>query len=303
MRRYTATPATAEPLGHAEGPMWDARTDRFVFVDQYAGEVHVADYDASTASLTTERSYDLGAAVGAVVPLREPGAGWLVAWAQGFGHVSQDGTVTAFDQPEPRSNRMNDGKCDPAGRFWAGSIGWEKTPGAASLYRLDPDGAEVGELTVVLRDVTISNGLAWTPDGVTMYYIDTPTGRVDRFQVRDDGSLAHRTPVIEVDGGDPDGMCIDDDGCVWVALWGGGAVHHYAPTGELLAVVEVDAQQVSSCCLGGPRGSTLFVTTSQEGMSAEQCATDPHSGKVFSVEVDITGRPAAAFGTPPPGMS
>lgn len=308
MQRYTTTPATPEPVEHAEGPTWDARTGQLVFVDQYAGGVLVADYDATTRLLTTRRAYDLGAAVGAVVPLREPGAGWLVAWAQGFGHLAPDGTVTALEQPEPRSNRMNDGKCDPAGRFWAGSIGWEKTPGAASLYRLEPRepggpgtaaGALAGDLTVVLRDVTISNGLAWTPDGATMYYIDTPTGRVDRFAVRDDGTLADRTPAVTVEGGDPDGMCIDDDGCLWVALWGGSAVHRYAPTGELLAVVDVGTAQVSSCCLGGADGSTLFVTTSQEGMTDEQLAADPHAGKVFSVDVDATARPAAAFGAPP----
>ena len=261
--------------------------------------MHVADYDDAAGSLAIARSYDLGAAVGAVVPLRAPARGWLVAWAQGFGHLAPDGAVTALDQPEPRTNRMNDGKCDPAGRFWAGSIAWEKTAGAASLYRLDPTGPARGELTVALRDVTISNGLAWTPDGATMYYIDTPTGRVDRFAVRADGALTGRTPAVEVEGGAPDGMCIDDDGCLWVALWGGSAVHRYAPTGELLAVVDVGAPQVSSCCFGGARGTTLFITTSQEGMSAEQRAADPRSGHVFCVDVDTTAGPAAAFGPPP----
>jgi len=159
------------------------------------------------------------------------------------------------------------------------------------LYRLDPDLT----LTVALTGVTISNGMAW-PGDQTMYYIDTPTGRVDRFRVRDDGTLADRTPVIEVDGGAPDGMCIDDEGCLWVALWGGHAVHRYAPTGELLAVVAVDAPQVSSCCLGGADGRTLFITTSQEGMSADDRARHPHPGKLFSVDVGVTGRPAAAFG-------
>ena len=301
MQRYTAVPALPEPVEHAEGPIWDARTGQLVFVDQYAGRVLVADYDPAATALVTRRAYDLGAAIGAVVPLREPGAGWLVAWSQGFGHLTTDGDVTALQQPEPTSNRMNDGKCDPAGRFWAGSIGWEKTPGAASLYRLDPgpDGTEPGELTPVLHDVTISNGLAWTPDGATMYYIDTPTKRVDRFTVRADGTLADRTPVVEIDGGDPDGMCIDDEGCLWVAVWGGSAVHRYAPTGELLAVVDVGTAQVSSCCIGGSGGSTLFVTTSQEGMTPEQCAADPDAGQVFVVDVDTTAAPTAPFGRPP----
>jgi len=171
-------------------------------------------------------------------------------------------------------------------------MAWAKTSGAGSLYRLDPD----LEVTVVLTGVTISNGLAWAADSETLYYIDTPTRRVDRFRVSADGGLADRTPVVIVDRGFPDGMCIDDDGCLWVALWGGHAVHRYAPTGELLAAVDVDAPQVSSCCLGGADGRTLFITTSQEGMDVTRRALHPQSGRVFCVEVDTPGRPAAMFG-------
>lgn len=292
MRRYQCTPATPVRCEHAEGPSWDSRTDQLVFVDQFDGLVHVADYDPAHAQLSTTRTYELGSPVGSVVPTRR--SGWLAACAQGFARLDADGEITLLAQPESVDNRMNDGKCDDQGRFWAGSMAWAKTPGAGSLYRLDPD---LG-VTVVLTGVTISNGLAWPADSDIMYYVDTPTGRVDRFRVSADGNLADRTPVVTVESGFPDGMCIDDAGCLWVALWGGHAVHRYAPSGELLAIVEVDAPQVSSCCLGGADGRTLFITTSQEGMAAADRALHPHSGKVFCAEVETPGRPAAMFGTP-----
>lgn len=294
MHRYHSTAATATRCEHAEGPIWDARTGQLVFLDQFDGLVHVADYAADTARLSVRRTYGLGCAVGAVVPTRDAGGGWLTACARGFARLVADREIDMLDQPAPAWTRMNDGKCDDLGRFWAGSMAWAKTPGAGSLYRLDPDLS----VTIVLGDVTISNGLAWAADSDVMYYIDTPTRRVDRFRVRDDGSLTDRTPVVTVQGGFPDGMCIDDDGCLWVAIWGGHAVRRYTPDGELLAVVEVDAPQVSSCCLGGADGRTLFITTSQEGMDAVQRAQHPQSGKVFCVDVDTPGQPAAMFGTP-----
>jgi sugar lactone lactonase YvrE len=188
---------------------------------------------------------------------------------------------------------MNDGKCDPAGRFWAGSMAWAKTPAAASLYCLAPD----GRVTVARTNLTISNGSAWTPDGRSMYFIDTPTQRVDRFAVTPNGELRDQETVVQIDRdlGAPDGMCIDGDGCLWVALWGGNAVHRYSPHGELLAVVNVDAPQVSSCAFGGPDRRTLFITTSQEGYDQETSECHPLAGRVFSVRLDTSGPEAAPF--------
>jgi sugar lactone lactonase YvrE len=299
VRRYSSIAVTTARNEHGEGPAWDARTGQLIWVDQFDGLVIVGDYDASVPSLTPARSYELGHPVGAVVPSQELGGGWLTACAQGFAHLAVDGTVTLLAQPEsgsPVPTRMNDGKCDDRGRFWAGSMAWDKSPGAGSLYRLDPDHS----VTVVLRGVTISNGLAWPTDADELYYIDTPTRRVDRFGISADGALHDRTTVVPIRPGvgEPDGMCIDAEGCLWVALWGGHAVHRYSPDGELLAVVDVDAPQVSSCCFGGPAGATLFITTSQEGMDATERATHAQSGKVFCVDVEMAGRPAAAFGAP-----
>jgi len=295
---YRAEPAMVARSEHAEGPCWDARTGQLLWVDQYAGLVILADYDGDTRRLTPVRTYSLGHPVGAVVPASD--GGWMTAVRHGFAQLGLDGAITWLAQPEDGSAvrmRMNDGKCDAAGRFWAGSMAFDKLPGAGSLYRLDPD----LQLTTVLRGPTISNGLAWSADGTTMFYIDTPTRRIDRFTVTPDGELAARTTAVSIPpgAGEPDGMCIDDDGALWVALWGGAAVHRYAPTGELLAIVEIDAPQVSSCCFGGPDGRTLFVTTSQEGFGAAERAAHPESGKLFCVQVDVSGRPAAAFGSSP----
>jgi sugar lactone lactonase YvrE len=295
LRRYSSTPVTTARNEHGEGPCWDARTEQLLWIDQYDGLMIVGDYDAAAHRLTPVRTYELGHPVGAVAPAQS--GGWITASRRGFTRLAVDGTQTVLAQPEDAARvptRMNDGKCDELGRFWAGSMGWDKQSGAGTFYRLDPDLS----VTVVLREVAISNGLAWSADGTELYYIDTPTRKVDRFRVAPDATLHDRTTVVAIpDGaGEPDGMCIDVDGCLWVALWDGHAVHRYSPGGELLAVVDVDAPQVSSCCFGGAAGSTLFITTSQEGMDATQRARNPQSGKVFCVDVDTSGRPAAAFG-------
>jgi sugar lactone lactonase YvrE len=300
IRRYPSTPVTSEPNEHAEGPGWDARTGQLLWIDQYAGLVTLGEFDPDVPHVVPVRTYHLGHAVGAAVPSRAFGGGWLTATAQGFAHLAEDGTVTMLAQPEeqtPAHTRMNDGKCDQLGRFWAGSMAWDKAGGAGSLYRLDPDLT----VTVALRGVTISNGLAWSADGGHLFYIDTPTRQVDRFRVAADGALHDRTTVIGIEDGAgfPDGMCIDAEGGLWVALWGGHAVRCYSPDGELLAVVDVAAAQVSSCCFGGPDGSTLFITTSQEGYDADQRAADPHAGQLFCARVDASAPPAAAFGAAP----
>lgn len=295
MQTYFAEPATDHRDDHGEGPCWDHRTGSLLWIDQYEGIVHVAELDASTGAVSIVRDHPVGSPVGAVVPTA--GDDWLLACAGGFGRLHRDGRVELLDQPEQGAAermRMNDGKCDAQGRFWAGSMAFAKTPGAGSLYRLDPD------LTLhrVLAGTTISNGLVWTDDGRSMYYIDTPTQRVDRFRVDADGEISDRTPVVVIEDADghPDGMTIDAEGCLWVALWDGWGLRRYSPAGELLATVRVDAPQVSSCCFGGPDLGTLFITTSQEDMSPERRAEHPNSGRLFRADVGVAGRPADVFG-------
>ncbi len=296
MQTYVATPVSAERYHHAEGPGWDARSGRLLWIDQHRGHFHVGEWDAAAREVVPLHSFDLGSPVGAVVP-DHTGDGWIAAAALGFVRVAPDGRVTELAQPaagSPLRMRMNDGACDPAGRFWAGSMAIDKTPGAGALYRLELDLT----VTTVLEDVTISNGLGWVDGGATMYYIDTPTQRVDRFHVDGQGHLTERTPVVRFEHGFPDGMTLDDEGCLWVAVWGGGAVHRYAPNGELLAVVDVDAPQVSSCAFGGPQGRTLFITTSQEDYDESESSAHPNAGRLFAVDLDVSGPPLAPFGAP-----
>jgi sugar lactone lactonase YvrE len=285
MRTYQAQPCLDERADHAEGPLWDDVRGELLWVDLDAGLVRRATWDPPRLSVV--ETYSLGEAVGAVVPCADPADGWVVASEFGFARLGTDGSLRKLAEPERgRHSRMNDGAADPRGRFWAGSMARDRSPGAASLYRL-----EGTEAVRVLAGLTISNGLAWrNPD--EFYYIDTPTQRVDL--VTADG---RREPAFAVDPalGAPDGMTIDAEGALWVALWGGSAVVRFSPRGEMLARVEVAAGQVSSCCFGGPDLATLFVTTSQEGFTPEQAAAEPHAGKLFAVDTGIAGLPADRY--------
>jgi len=292
MRTYRAQACLDERADHAEGPLWDDVRGELLWVDLNAGLVRRATWDAPR--LTVVRTYSLGEAVGAVVPCTDPADGWVVASEFGFARLSADGSVRRLPEPEREHTghtRMNDGAADPRGRFWAGSMAHDRTPGAGSLYRLDGE-----EAVRVLTGVTISNGLAWlSPD--EFFYVDTPTQRVDLMTVDSAGDLMRRETAFRIDPalGAPDGMTADAEGTLWIALWGGSAVVRFSPRGEVLARVDVAATQVSSCCFGGPDLTTLFVTTSQEGFTPAQSAAEPHAGKLFAVETGITGIPADRF--------
>jgi sugar lactone lactonase YvrE len=231
-------PITARPLmevrsGEAEGPVYDPLADELLWVDIPAGLVNVARLGPV---LREVRSYGVGDVVGAVVPRRDPADGWVVASRYGFTALDRSGVVTPIAEPERGAvTRMNDGKCDPYGGFWAGSVALDGAEGSANLYRLAPDGPCHRALT----GVPISNGLAWR-HRAHMYYVDTPTRRVDLLTVTPDGAVTDRRPAFDVPAemGFPDGMTIDADGRLWVALWGGGAVAGFAPDGTVVATVE-----------------------------------------------------------------
>jgi sugar lactone lactonase YvrE len=168
--------------------------------------------------------------------------------------------------------RANDGACDPSGRLWVGTMALDQRPGAAAIYRLDGNA-----LTTILEGVTISNGIGWSPDGRRCYYVDTPTRRVDAYAY--DGELGARATLAEIDGS-PDGLCIDDEGCVWVAIWGGSRVERWTPDGRLDRVLAVPAENPTACCFGG---SLLYVTSAQP------------DGRVYVADVGVTGPPAQPF--------
>jgi len=265
---------------HAEGPVWSPRWGGLRWVDMLAGDV------LSLADDGTVGRRHVGQVAAALRPRTAGGA--VLAVERGFALEDADGTVTHLDPVwTDESIRMNEGGCDPDGRFYCGSMAYDASTGAAALYRLDVDGT----VHRVLDGVTISNGLEWSPDGSLAYYVDTPTHRIDVFDHDAERGLTGRRPFVRIpDDGNPDGLTVDAEGGVWVALFGGGAVHRYTPEGRLDAVVELPTPQVTACTLGGPDLGQLFVTTSAEGRDG-----DPVAGSLFRVDVGVRGLPVREF--------
>jgi sugar lactone lactonase YvrE len=222
-------------------------------------------------------------------PRRQGGA--VIGVERGFALEDADGMLTRLGELWSDDDvRMNEGGCDPDGRFYCGSMAYDHRTGAGALYRLDPDGS----VQVVLENVTISNGLEWSPNGSLAYYNDTPTQRTDVFDYDGGSGLTGRRPFAEfpADAGGPDGLTVDEEGGVWVALYGGGAVRRYTPDGVLDEVVEVAAKKVTACAFGGPDLSQLFITTSQEGLNPGE---DPLAGSLFRAVVGVAGLPVRMF--------
>jgi sugar lactone lactonase YvrE len=274
---------------HAEGPLWSPEDGALLWVDQYRGLVLRSRLDGAPPEVVA----DVGSPIGAIVPASD--GGWAVAAGDGFSLLGRDGRlqpVAAVLPDDGVARRMNDGKCDRDGVFWAGTIALDKREGVAALYRLRNGVAEE-----MLTGLTISNGLAWSADDRSFFFIDTPTSTVRRFSFDADGRPVDPEVVVRIDPdvGHPDGMSIDREGTLWVAVWGGGAVHRYAPSGELLQRVLVDAPQVSSCCFGGEDLRTLFITTSREDYTPEDVERHPRAGMIFGVRTDAEGLPPNAY--------
>lgn len=294
MDELHATPCCTVRSEHGEGPMWDPRHDELLWVDIPAGHVHRA--ALADGGLHRVATYSIGRPVSAVVPTAGGGDGWVLATELGFAWLDGDGTMATIAEPEGPAageRRMNDGTCDPWGRFWAGSMAYDETPGAGALYVLDRD----LHVHTVLQGVTISNGMAWADAGQVAYYIDTPTQRVDRLTL-DGTTVVRRERAFDVDPalGAPDGMAIDAEGCLWIALWGGGAVVRCSPTGELLARVEVGPSRASAVAFGGPDLSTLFITTARPDPDGPPDPDERDAGLVHAVHVGVPGLPAERFG-------
>src|SRR3954454_925125 len=247
-----------------------------------AGDVLTIGADGSV-----ERRH-VGSVAAAVRPRR--GGGAVIGVERGFVLEEPDGTLSPLgDLWTDDSVRMNEGGCDPDGRFYCGSMSYQQTPGAGTLYRLDPDRS----VSVVLERVTLSNGLEWSPDGRRAYYNDTPTHRVSVFDYDADAGLTNRRTLVEVpDEGNPDGLTVDAEGGVWTALYGSSAVHRYGPDGRLDEVVEVGATQVTACTFGGEALDRLFITTSRENLKPGE---EPAAGSLFSVVPGVRGLPVREF--------
>jgi sugar lactone lactonase YvrE len=283
----TARPVTAAVADHGEGPVWHPSFAGVRWVDMHAGDIlELVGPDAVTRT-------HVGTVAAAFRPRR--GGGVVLADARGFVLLDADLAVERrlpelWDDP---GVRMNEGGADPAGNFWCGSMAYDQTAGAGALYRLAPDLTATKEVD----GVTVSNGLGFSPDGTRAYYVDTPTRRVDVFD-HEGGTLRNRRTAVEVvDGpGSPDGLTVDAEGCLWVALFGGSAVHRYSPDGTLLAVVPLPVAQVTACTFGGPDLDRLYVTTSREGLDEADRAAQPLAGALFAVDVaGVRGLPALEF--------
>jgi sugar lactone lactonase YvrE len=274
-----------------EGPWWDARAQLLYWIDIKGRRLHVFE-----PGLGADRSVELGKRPGTVVG-RESG-GLLMAMEDGFSFVDpRSGATTSIGDPEADKpgNRFNDGKCDSAGRFWAGSMDDAEKENTGAFYRLGADLA----CERVFGGVGISNGLAWSPDDRTMYYIDTPTRRIDAFDFdAESGGLSNRRPAFELphDMGFPDGMTIDDEGMLWIALWMGWGVGRWNPrSGRLLEKVALPVARVSSCAFGGPALDRLYITTASVGLSPDEARLQPHAGGFFVCEPGLTGAASVPF--------
>ena len=267
---------------HGEGPVWSPSWGGLRWVDMLAGDV---------LSLAADGSVQRRSVSGVVAVVRpRRGGGAVFGIERGFALEDADGTLTRLPPLwDDESVRMNEGGCDPDGRFYCGSMAYDQRPGAASLYRLDPDGST----TPVLEGVTVSNGLEWSPDGSRAYYDDTATHRVDVFDYDPVRGLHGRRPFAEIpDGGLPDGLTVDADGGLWVALADRGEVWHLTPDGVHDEVVEVPVGMVTACTFGGPDLDQLFITTSRENVPPGE---DPLAGSLFRADVGVRGLPVREF--------
>ena len=296
MIRLPATPAALPPAGHGEGPTWDAGRQELLWVDITAGRVRRATVDAD-GGLTERAVHEVDGTVGVVVPAA--GGGWLLGAGAGFTHLSEDGELRVLlelpgegGSEETGGTRMNDGGCDRAGRFFAGTMAFDERAGAGTLYRVDLEGT----VSVVLDGLTVSNGIGWSPDDRTVYLADSGPGVVWAFDYDPAGGVfGRRRTLLEFDGDDgvADGLTVDDEGCLWTALWSGGQVRRYSPEGELLVVVEVATDNTSSCAFAGPGRDLLVISTSRHGLPEEARAVQPDAGRLFTAPPGVPG--AAAF--------
>jgi sugar lactone lactonase YvrE len=289
----TAVPAGAE-LG--ERPFWDGTG--LVWVDIMAGHLHRHRPGEGNELVLVLASGGRPVPIGAAAPRR--GGGYVLATEAGFQLAGPGGRAdgqTIRPAGMPADARFNDGACDPAGRFWAGTVTHDVRPGAGALYRLGTDGT----VSTALEGVTESNGIGWSPDGATMYYIDSgetePRIRAFGYDVAS-GELGESRDLVRFpgDGAVPDGLIVDAEGCLWVAVWGGSRVVRYAPDGQVLATLPTPVSQPTCPAFGGPGLDVLYVTSAWQGMTTGQRAAEPLAGHVLHTRPGARGLPALSFG-------
>ncbi len=275
-----------------EGPLWDEERQVLYWVDILSSLLYI--YDPATGE---NRALDVGRHVGTVVT--RASGGLMLAVREGFASFdleTQELTLIANPEAHITGNRFNDGKCDPAGRFWAGTMTYENPTNQGSLYRLDTD------LSVhkIFGDVAISNGIIWSLDHTTMFYIDTLRKSVRAFDYADDtGDISNERVIINVpeEIGMPDGMAIDSEGMLWVAHYGGSCVSRWNPnTAQLLLRIDLPVTQVTACAFGGQNLDILFITSAAQELDAAELERQPLAGGLFSIKTPYQGVPSFRFG-------
>jgi sugar lactone lactonase YvrE len=286
-RRMQAHMVTDPVTHHGEGPFWDARTSRLLLSDVLAGEIVAVD---SAGALSR---YKVPSRVVTVTRRRASG-GFVIATEHGL--IGADDDLSTFegiaDVIDDQNCRTNDGGCDPLGGFVVGTMAYDERQGGGAVYRVSVD----HQVAKILSPVSISNGVQWSADGTRVYYVDTPTRRVDCFDVDPEtGMWSERRSHIRLGDtpGFPDGMAIDDEDGLWIAMWSGGAVNHYDASGRLIETISVPgANQVSSCTFGGDKRDVLYITTSRQGLTAVE---QPSAGSVFAARTDHHGAAPPEF--------
>ncbi|MBZ4192166.1 SMP-30/gluconolactonase/LRE family protein [Niabella beijingensis] len=284
MQELKATLLHRDRLLLGEGAAWHAGWQQFIYVDVEGGVV--GRIDPATGNTTT---INVGRRIGAVLPAS--GNRLLLALQGALVLLNADtGTLTplaAIEAHKPE-NRCNDGKCDAAGRLWIGTMEVDARSGQGALYRFDGR-----TLVKMISKRSISNGLCWSADNRTMYYIDSPEQNIKAYDFDlSSGTISNERVVVTIDvpGSLPDGMCMDAEGMLWVAIWGGSAVHRYNPrSGALIGRVLVAAPHVSNCAFGGKNGQQLFITTARKDLDAAQLERYPLSGSLFIADTGIKG--------------
>ena len=269
-----------------ESPAWDAKTQTLYWIDVlerrvYAGRKPILQLDHYVGSLAPRRNGGLVVAQRSGIWTLEPNMKRL--------------KKLAVPRREYVHNRFNDGKCDPRGRFLAGTMDHNEKEASGALYSVSTD----GKISRLLKGLRISNGLAWSPDGKTLYFTDTPTREVKAFDYDlRTGEVANPRVIIHFEKtfGWPDGMTSDTDGNLWIAMWGGARISEWKPNGTLLAQFGVPALNVTSCVFGGPAMNELFITTAMFGMDKTEFKKNPQAGGIFHMETNVTGMPTYEFG-------
>ena len=275
-----------------EGPVWDELRDELTWVDVARGQVHTLGPDAA------HRAIQLDETVGSAVPLASDD-GWVVGLRSGVAMIDREGRIRSrcsIDADRP-DHRMNDGACDSAGRFWTGTMS-ETDPAPSNALYLVAENLEVQE---AITGVGLSNGIAWSPDNSSMYFVDSRSGSISRYPFdAQSGALGPPDRFAEVDPavGEPDGLAVDSAGAVWVAIWNAGRIRRYHPDGTVDLEVLVPCARVTSCTFGGPDLRTLFITTATIGLDRDSLLAQPAAGSIFRITTPDPGLPVQRFGAP-----